>query len=647
MASVLALSALSLLGYHLTFDAEMTSPADMSQFTNTFQNGDTCLYNNNEAENYTGYDPANPANPFSFVNGALVISARPLYTGNQPYSSGLLETSRTFSQSGGYFEVRAATPSAKGFWPAFWLLPTAYYPEIDILEQPNNTGTTTEYWTHTTTPTDSSGGFSNTGVDLTHGYHRYGFLWTANSIQYVFDGQLVGWPHTVPPSMVGLQMYMIANLAVGGPGSWPGTPDAGATSSYSIDYIRAFSNDPSVPAVSQEPISSPDGVDTTPVLDQASLRQPASVGSGLDTLMLQVSEDAYQGDAQFTVSVDGVQRRGIFTARADHGSKQSQGFPIRGNFGTGKHTLTVNFLNDFSDGSGDRNLYVTGATLNGVTVHGAALTLLASGPQSFGFTGKAVQPITIGTGPDVFTLDVSNVPKPDGARFTVAVDGVPQGGVQVASALHAYGQTQTIAVAGTFGPAAHTVSLAFLNGAIGSTTKDPVDFYVDDVSYNGVAALQGASAMLTRGTYTLGTAPQQADTVSLSLTEDSWQGDAQAEISIDGKVMGTTTVTAPNDGSPAQTLNFTGNWGGAGVAHTVRVNYLNDAYAGAGQDRNLYVQSVTVNSVSLLTKPQALLRQGYADFHAAAVDGGTGWVKQAPATPPAATASGVAPAGGG
>ena len=306
---MIAAATLSLLGYHLTFDSEMTFPSDMSQFINTFSNGDTRLYNNNEEENYIPFSTTQTGQPFYFANGALGITAFPLEFGGVPYTSGMLETSGIFAQSQGYFEIRAAIPAGQGFWSAFWLLPfAAYYPEIDIIEQPNNSGSDLEYWTHTSTPTDSSGGFSDTGVNLTVGYHRYGFLWTNNTIQYVFDGTLLGYPHTTPPALAGLQMYMIANLAVSNQYGWAGAPLPGASSTISIDYIRAFSNDPTVPAVSQEPISSPDGVDTTPVLLPPPVPTPPTIGSGPDTLVLQVAEDAYMGDAQFTISIDGKQR---------------------------------------------------------------------------------------------------------------------------------------------------------------------------------------------------------------------------------------------------------------------------------------------------------------------------------------------------
>ena len=84
-----------------------------------------------------------------------------------------------------------------------------------------------------------------------------------------------------------------------------------------------------------------------------------TTGTGSDTLVLSMSEDAYQGDAQFTVSVDGKQLGGTFTATASHAAGASQSFTFNGSFGTGAHTVSVDFLNDAYGGSSatDRNLF--------------------------------------------------------------------------------------------------------------------------------------------------------------------------------------------------------------------------------------------------------------------------------------------------
>ena len=44
----------------------------------------------------------------------------------------------------------------------------------------------------------------------------------------------------------------------------------------------------------------------------------ATIGSGPDAVVLKVSQDAFQGDARYTVSIDGVQVDGTLTAGALH-----------------------------------------------------------------------------------------------------------------------------------------------------------------------------------------------------------------------------------------------------------------------------------------------------------------------------------------
>ena len=115
-----------------------------------------------------------------------------------------------------------------------------------------------------------------------------------------------------------------------------------------------------------------------------------TVGAGADTLVLKISQDAFQGSAQYTVSVDGKQIGGVITASSLHGSGQDDTTTVKGSFATGTHTLTVNFLNDLYAGtpSTDRNLYVDGVAFNGTAVSGSTAALMSAGPQNFAFAGR-------------------------------------------------------------------------------------------------------------------------------------------------------------------------------------------------------------------------------------------------------------------
>src|SRR5918993_2087416 len=99
------------------------------------------------------------------------------------------------------------------------------------------------------------------------------------------------------------------------------------------------------------------------------------IGTGPDTLVLQVTQDAYQGDAQYAVYVDGKQVGGTLTAKTLHGSGQSDTIEIKGDWSAGNHNVSVKLLNDLYHGSPatDRNVYVENATYNGAAVPGGSL----------------------------------------------------------------------------------------------------------------------------------------------------------------------------------------------------------------------------------------------------------------------------------
>ncbi len=115
-----------------------------------------------------------------------------------------------------------------------------------------------------------------------------------------------------------------------------------------------------------------------------------TAGSGTDTLILQISEDAYLGNANFTVSVDGKQVGGTFVATALHMTGASQAFTLNGNWGAARHTVAVTFLNDAYGGSPstDRNLYVGSLSYDGVKTT-TNVELASAGSKTF-TVGQAV-----------------------------------------------------------------------------------------------------------------------------------------------------------------------------------------------------------------------------------------------------------------
>ena len=208
------------------------------------------LPSNGEQEWYVNANDAatSSVKPWTDSNGILTITAAPASApvsaniNGYGYTSGEINTYHSFSQTYGYFEMRAELPAGQGFWPAFWLLPEngAWPPELDVMEVlGNNTSVlyntvhTAELGYHT-----AAGDGGVTVADMSSGYHTYGVDWEPNTITFYFDGQAIY--STATPSDMNSPMYMIANLAAGG--NWPGAVTPGSTGQMNIDYIRAYAS---------------------------------------------------------------------------------------------------------------------------------------------------------------------------------------------------------------------------------------------------------------------------------------------------------------------------------------------------------------------------------------------------------------------
>ena len=98
-------------------------------------------------------------------------------------------------------------------------------------------------------------------------------------------------------------------------------------------------------------------------------------------LRVRVSEDAYQGHAQFRVEIDGRTLGSPLMAFASRAAGESQDFVFSGDFGAGSHRVAVTFLNDAYGGSAsaDRNLYVQNLSLDGVSYLGSEVGLYGAG----------------------------------------------------------------------------------------------------------------------------------------------------------------------------------------------------------------------------------------------------------------------------
>ena len=380
------------------------------------------------------FAPLASASPFSVTNGVLDLATKPVPTGidpslvdGKPYVSGLLQTAKGFSQLYGYFEMRAELPAGNGVGAAFWLLPTdgSWPPELDVMESLGQDPSTVYQTVH--------GGTSSASVPqqqvaavvaggAASGFHTYGVDWEADKTTFYVDGKQTGQFDT--PASMHKPMYMILsdNSTPASDVKW-GKPVDGSTpfpADFRVDYVRAYASMPDLasggsPAPGGAAVSAPAGGSTgasgsaagsaassppTP-LAPSTASVPAVVGSGADTLVLNLSEDAYGGDAQFTVTVDGKAVGPAQAVTASHSQGQSEAFTLKGDWSGGPHTVGVTFVNDRYDGTAatDRNLYIDGATFDGAPVEGKTPPY-GQGTVSFGIgigSANAVSPVPAGT----------------------------------------------------------------------------------------------------------------------------------------------------------------------------------------------------------------------------------------------------------
>jgi hypothetical protein len=227
--------------------------------------------------------------------------------------------------------------------------------------------------------------------------------------------------------------------------------------------------------------------------------EPQSAGP--DTLTLRMSEDAWNGNAQFLVSVDGAQVGGVQTAAVLHSSGESGVFNLTGSWGSGPHSVQIQFINDAYGGSTstDRNLYVDSIAYDGVTYAGTSLKIGKNGTVAFPIGGTV--PVA-DPPPDTLTLHLSESAWMQDAQFTLGIDGRQVSMPQSVTASHAAGVWQDFVFAGTFGAGSHSVAISFVNDAFGGTASTDRNLFINGIDINGQHYGTGVTELATNSTAT-------------------------------------------------------------------------------------------------------------------------------------------------
>lgn len=214
--------------------------------------------------------------------------------------------------------------------------------------------------------------------------------------------------------------------------------------------------------------------------------------------------------------------------------------------------------------------------------------------------------------PDTLVLRVAGDSWVGDPRFDVTVDGVVYRGLGT-SASHARGEWEEITLTGDFGTGdsgagdlggrPDSVSVTFTNDAWGGPGKDR-NLYLRDLTVNGEThdaatatstghAASNVAHLVTNGTLTFDTS-EAADVLILRVAGDSHAGDPEFRLSVNGGPAQTFTASASRAAGEWQEIVLRGTLG-PDDAVSARIEFVNDAWEGAGRDRNLYIGEITYN----------------------------------------------------
>jgi hypothetical protein len=301
-------------------------------------------------------------------------------------------------------EQAQGTQAAILMWPASDLWPRDG--EIDILETPKTVPMHSTHWEGSDGSHQYDSIFSDYDPSQTH---HYKMTWLPSILTIEVGGQVVAsWtdPDAIPDTAMGFGAmgyvagYDEAWLGGGPDGSTPNVVTTHIDNVVMSQWTGGNGNYTGGGSTAKPPmVTKPAPKPADPVTK--------TIGSGSDTLMLKISQDAWQGNATYTISVDGKQVGGTLTAGASHAAGLDDVITVKGNWSAGAHKVTVNFTNDAYGGSSaaDRNLHVDGITFNGVKLAGGTADLNSNGPVDFAFSKAAavVTPPPVTTTPGTAT----------------------------------------------------------------------------------------------------------------------------------------------------------------------------------------------------------------------------------------------------
>ena len=216
----------------------------MSTWTESFTNGIGSRLQPYSGPDFTSAlaDYATTPDVVRVVDGKLRLTAIKQPSGR--WKSALLTTRNRLTFQYGKVEARIKLPSARGAFPAFWLMAADGHEwpkcgEIDVVAAV--TDATVAYSTaHSIFDIRYGGQLRGVTKIAAESWHTYGVDWKPDSLTFLVDGVAVGSINKseYPNEWRFDPAYIVLNLAVGG--NWPGPPDATTPNSFSmyVDWLK-------------------------------------------------------------------------------------------------------------------------------------------------------------------------------------------------------------------------------------------------------------------------------------------------------------------------------------------------------------------------------------------------------------------------
>ncbi len=159
------------------------------------------------------------------------------------FSSGMIQSSKSFSQKYGYVEMRCKVPSGLGFWSSFWMLGAkSWPPEVDIFEisglRPNKMSVSNHF--KSSKGKEMQNGTSINGPDFSQDFHNFGLEWNVKKLIWYIDGvKVYETDYGIPQS----EMFLVLSISLGG-GVFSGKANntTPLPNSCDVDYIRVYKN---------------------------------------------------------------------------------------------------------------------------------------------------------------------------------------------------------------------------------------------------------------------------------------------------------------------------------------------------------------------------------------------------------------------